>query len=61
MTVQCNAVAIYCKGNGEFKLFDSHAIDLLVLPHPQGACVLLEISDCTTLMLEVTVQKSHLN
>ncbi|KXJ29759.1 H2.0-like homeobox protein [Exaiptasia diaphana] len=33
MTVQCSAVAIYCKGHGEFKLFDSHARDFLGLPY----------------------------
>lgn len=45
VTVRCNTVAIYCNGNGQFKVFDSHARDMFGLPHPHGTCVLLDIDN----------------
>ena len=39
----CIAVGIYSTGNGQFKIFDSHARDLYGRGHPQGTCVLLQV------------------
>ena len=44
LTIGCTAVAIYCKGNVGLKIFDSHARDIYGRSHPQGTCVLLEVS-----------------
>ena len=45
LTVQCSTVAIYCYGDGRFRIFDSHACNSSGLPHPQGTCVLLNVDD----------------
>ncbi|KXJ13769.1 ATP-dependent DNA helicase PIF1 [Exaiptasia diaphana] len=50
MTIQCNTVAIYCKNNGGFKIFDSHARDVFGFPHPQGTCVLIDTNSYETLI-----------
>ena len=50
LTVGCTAVAIYCNGNVGFKIFDSHARDLYGRSHPQGTCVLLEVSSLNSLV-----------
>ena len=41
MTIGCTAVAIYCKGNVGLNIFNSRATER---SHPQGKCVLLEVS-----------------
>lgn len=47
MTIGCTAVAIYCKGNVGLNIFDCHARDR---SHPQGTCVLLEVSSLNSLV-----------
>ena len=45
LTVGCNAVSIvYCADNRHFKVFDSHARDIYGKSHPEGTCILLDIS-----------------
>ena len=44
LTVGCTGVAIYCNDNLGFKIFDSYARELYGRGHPQGTCVLLEVS-----------------
>ena len=50
MTIGCTAVAIYCKGNVGLNIFDSHARDIYGRSHPQGTCVLLEVSSLNSLV-----------
>ena len=50
LTVQCRTVAIYCYGDGRFRIFDSHARNSSGLPHPQGTCVLLNVDDINSLI-----------
>ena len=50
LTVGCTAVAIYCNGNVEFKIFDSHARDSYGRSHTQGTCVLLEVLSLSDLV-----------
>ena len=48
---QCIAVGIsYCADNGHLKVFDSHAKDIYGKSHPQGTCVLLNISSTENLV-----------
>ena len=47
LTIGCTAVAIYCKGNVGLNIFDCHARDR---SHPQGTCVLLEVSSLNSLV-----------
>ena len=49
LTVGCIGVAIYYKDDIGFKIFDSHARDLHCRGHPQGTCVLLEVSSLNNL------------
>ena len=49
-TIQCNTVALYCDGDGRFRIFDSHACNSYGFPHPQGTCVLLDVDDFTALI-----------
>lgn len=45
MAVGCIAVGIvYCADNRHFKVFDSHARDIYGKSHPEGTCMLLDIS-----------------
>ena len=44
LKIGCTAVAIYCKGNVGLNIFDSHARNIYGRSHPQGTCVLLEVS-----------------
>ena len=50
LTIGCTAVAIYCKGNVGLNIFDSHARDIYGRSHPQGTCVLLEVSSLNSLV-----------
>ena len=51
LIVDCIAVGIiYCADNGYFKVFDSHARDIYGKNHPQGSCVLLQISSIHNLV-----------
>ena len=50
LTMGCTAVAIYCKGNVGLNVFDSHAKDIYDRSHPQGTCVLLEVSSLNSLV-----------
>ena len=50
LTIGCTAVAIYCKGNVGLKILDSHARDIYSRSHPQGTCVLLEVSSLNSLV-----------
>ena len=51
LTVGCIAVGISnCADNGHFKVFDSHARDIHGKSHPQGTCVLLDISSSDNLV-----------
>ena len=50
MTIGCTAVAIYFKGNLGLKIFDSHARDIYGRSHPQGTCVLPEVSSLNSLV-----------
>ena len=45
LNIQCNTVAIYCYGDGRFRIFDSHARNSSDLLHPQGTCLLLDVDD----------------
>jgi len=49
LTVGCIAVDIYCKAHVGFKTFDYHARDLYGIGHPEGTCVLLEVSSLISL------------
>ena len=49
LTIGCTGVAIYCNDIG-FKIFDSHARDLCGRSHPEGTCVLLEVSSVHSLI-----------
>ena len=49
LTVGCITVAIYCKGDMRFKIFDSHSRDWYDRGHPEGTCVLLEVSSLNSL------------
>ena len=49
LTVRCITVAIYCKGEMGFKIFDSHARDLYGREYPEGICVLPEVSSLNSL------------
>ena len=42
-------VAISCKGDMGFKIFDSHTRDLYGRGHPEGICVLIEVSSLNSL------------
>ena len=45
LTVGCIAVSIvYCADNCHFEVFDSHARDIYGKSHPEGTCILLDIS-----------------
>ena len=48
--IGCTAVAIYCKGNVGLNIFDSHAREIYGRSHPQGTCVLLEVSSLNSLV-----------
>ena len=50
LTIGCTAVAIYCKGNVGLNIFDSRARDIYGRSHPQGTCVLLEVSSLNSLV-----------
>ena len=50
LTIGCTAVAIYCKGNVGLNIFNSHARDIYGRSHPQGTCVLLEVSSLNSLV-----------
>ena len=50
MTIGCTAVAIYCKGNVGLNIFDSHVRNIYGRSHPQGTCVLLEVSSLNSLV-----------
>jgi len=50
LTIGCTAVAIYCNGNMGLKIFVSHARDIYGGSHPQGTCVLLEVSSLNNLV-----------
>ena len=50
LTIGCTAVAIYCKGNVGLNIFDSHARNIYGRSHPQGTCVLLEVSSLNSLV-----------
>ena len=51
LTVGCIAKGISnCADNGHFKVFDSHARDIYGKSHPQGTCVLLDISSSDNLV-----------
>ena len=50
LTIGCTAVAIYCKGNVGLNIFDSHARNIYGRSHPQGTCVLLEVSSLNNLV-----------
>ena len=50
LTIQCNTEAIYCYGNGRFRIFDSHDRNSSGLPHPQGTCVLLDVDGFSALI-----------
>ena len=51
LTVGCIAIGItYCADDGHFKVFDSHARDIYGKSHPQGSCVLLDISSIHNLV-----------
>ena len=50
LTVQSSTVAIYCFGDGRFRIFDSHARNSSGLPHPQGTCVLQNVDDINSLI-----------
>ena len=50
LKIGCTAVAIYCKGNVGLNIFDSHARDIYGRSHPQGTCVLLEVSSLNSLV-----------
>ena len=43
LTIACSTVSIYYTSDARFKIFDSHSRDLCGMPHPQLACVLLEL------------------
>ena len=49
LTIGSNTVVIYSIPNGSLKIFDSHARDLLGMPHPHGTCVLLEVNSINSL------------
>ena len=50
LKIGCTAVAIYCKGNVGLNIFDSCARDIYGRSHPQGTCVLLEVSSLNSLV-----------
>ena len=51
LTVSCIAVAIvYCADNRHFKVYDSHARDIYGKSHPEGRCILLDISSADNLV-----------
>lgn len=50
LTVHCSTVAIYCYGDGRFRIFDSHARNSSGFPHPQGTCVLLDVDNFNLLI-----------
>ena len=51
MTVGCIAVSIvYCADNHHFKVFDSHARDIYGKNHPEGTCIILDISSADHLV-----------
>lgn len=43
LTIGCETVGIYYTSDSVFKIFDSHAKNLIGLPDIQGTCVLLEV------------------
>lgn len=49
LTYGCIVVAISCKGDMGFKIFDSHTRDLYGRGHPEGICVLIEVSSLNSL------------
>ena len=50
LTIGWTAVAIYCKGKVGLKILDSHAKGIYSRSHPQGTCVLLEVSSLNSLV-----------
>lgn len=50
LTIRCNTVAVYCYGDGRFRIFDSHARNTYGFPDPQGSCILLDIDNFMTLI-----------
>ena len=50
LTVGFITVGIYCTVTGKFKIVDSHARDAYGNSHPQGTCVLLEVSSIENLV-----------
>ena len=52
-------VVLWPSSDGKIKLFDSHARDAIGMPHPQGTCVLLEITSLQD--LQCYFQRLHPN
>ena len=50
LNIQCNTVAIYCYGDGRFRIFDYHARNSSDLLHPQGTCLRLDVDDFSALI-----------
>ena len=51
LTIDSNAVCIYCTNDGKYKIFDSHSKDIYGRSHPQGTCVLLEAASISNVVL----------
>ena len=51
LTVEYNTVAIYRTNDCTYKIFDAHARDVFGMSHPQGTCVLLEVTSTNDLKL----------
>ena len=60
LTVGCIAVATYCKGDMGFKILDPHARDLYGRGHPQGTCVLLEVSPLNSLAQYLSIHNNDI-
>jgi len=50
LTIGCTTVAIYCNGNMGLKIFVSRARNIYGRSHPQGTCVLFEVSSLNSLV-----------
>ena len=51
LTINSNAVCIYCTCYGKYKIFDSHSRDIYGQSNPQGTCVLLEAASIDHVIL----------
>jgi hypothetical protein len=51
LTIDNNAVGIYCTNDGNYTISDSHSRDIYGRSHPQGTCVLLEASSINHVIL----------